>query len=473
MRHPPKYWLIPYWFTAATIMTVTATCYYPIREGYLPSYIWIVLVQLAIACNIYPAILFRVFYSNRPKRPKAKQPRQFVSGLSVSGIRACAHGLQILHVFILTSIPAVSIFLWRAPMLWQGQWREWLISAGIAFAVVAILFGNGMLSIYLSSTQLGTRRRIWGIIIGLIPVAQLFALRFIMRTVYREIEHERARILRNEARAADAVCATKYPLLLVHGICFRDFKRLNYWGRIPGELITNGATVYYGEQPSAVSVRESAHILADRIRKLAEETGCEKVNVIAHSKGGLDIRAALAFEDIAPYIASVTTVNTPHCGCHYADFLLGSASDNFRRRVARTYNRIARLCGDPKPDFLAAVSDLTVAGCAHFNAETDGEIAHTDGILCRSIHSRMNHASGAPFPLNITYTLAKWFDGPNDGLVADDSAAWGESLRMVTSGGRRGVTHCDMTDLFRLDIEDFDVREFYVEWVADLKERGL
>ena len=35
---------------------------------------------------------------------------------------------------------------------------------------------------------------------------------------------------------------------MVHGVFFRDFRCLNYWGRIPKELRRNGATVYYGQQ---------------------------------------------------------------------------------------------------------------------------------------------------------------------------------------------------------------------------------
>ncbi len=90
------------------------------------------------------------------------------------------------------------------------------------------------------------------------------------------------------------------PLLLVHGVFFRDFRYLNYWGRIPKELIRNGATVYYGQQQSAAAVEDSGKELAARIRQIVEETGCGKVNIIAHSKGGLDSRAAIAHCGMAP-----------------------------------------------------------------------------------------------------------------------------------------------------------------------------
>ena len=40
----------------------------------------------------------------------------------------------------------------------------------------------------------------------------------------------------------------KYPILMVHGMGFRDRKYLNYWGRIPGTLEKagcNGGVIKY------------------------------------------------------------------------------------------------------------------------------------------------------------------------------------------------------------------------------------
>ena len=51
-----------------------------------------------------------------------------------------------------------------------------------------------------------------------------------------------------------------------------------------------------------------------------EETESEKINIIAHSKGGLDCRAVMD-TDAGKYIASLTTINTPHKGCEFADYM--------------------------------------------------------------------------------------------------------------------------------------------------------
>ena len=64
-------------------------------------------------------------------------------------------------------------------------------------------------------------------------------------------------------------------------------------------------------------------------------------------------------------------------------------------------------------------------------------------------------------------------NGPNDGLVARSSFLWGESFTWIEPQGDRGISHADMIDLNRENIPGFDVREFYVQLVADLKRRGL
>ena len=95
---------------------------------------------------------------------------------------------------------------------------------------------------------------------------------------------------------------------MVHGVFFRDFKYFNYWGRVPKELERNGAVIFYGNHQSAASVKDSAQELATRILEITGETGCGKVNIIAHSKGGLDSRYAISLLGMEPYVATLTTI---------------------------------------------------------------------------------------------------------------------------------------------------------------------
>lgn len=331
-----------------------------------------------------------------------------------------------------------------------------------------IMFWNGIIRVYLTSVQLGIRYRVWGIVLGFVPIANLVMLMIIYVKVRRECGHELELDKLDQSRAADKICATKYPILLVHGVFFRDSKLLNYWGRVPAELEKNGAVIYYGEQQSASSVSESAKELAERIEKIVKETGCEKVNIIAHSKGGLDSRYAISRLGSGKYVASLTTINTPHRGCIFAEYLLGKAPEKLVRTIENTYNAAFRKLGDPNPDFMAAVKNLTNSFCEEFNKE----VPDVEGVMYQSFGSKSARARSGRFPLNVSYPVVKKFDGDNDGLVALTSAEWGEKFTPLYPTGNRGITHADVIDLNREDFKGFDVREFYVQVAAELKSRG-
>ena len=85
----------------------------------------------------------------------------------------------------------------------------------------------------------------------------------------------------------------------------------------------------------------------------------------------------------------------------------------------------------------------------------------------------MKNVFSAGFPLNLGYMMNRKDGTGNDGLVVKESALRGKNTLMINHKGRRGLSHGDMIDLFRENIDGFDVREFYVDIVKDLKERGL
>lgn len=90
-----------------------------------------------------------------------------------------------------------------------------------------------------------------------------------------------------------------------------------------------------------------------------------------------------------------------------------------------------------------------------------------------SVGSKLNRATNGKFPLNFSYPLVNHFDGANDGLVSEKSFPWGEDFTFITVKGRRGISHGDMIDLNREDFKGFDVREFYVQLMARLKQLGF
>ena len=390
-------------------------------------------------------------------------------------LHACEKGCRLLVLFIISAAIAIACILpgFFGLYPFAGNFFEslglWLTLSLVIYFIELYIFWKGIIILYLTSQQIGIKWRGWGLVCGMIPIAHLVMLIVLLYTAWTEIKVERAKLELNQNRIKQQICKTKYPLLLIHGVFFRDSKLLDYWGRIPDELRQNGAMVYYGHQDSSSSVMNSAQKIAKRIKEIIQETGCEKINIIAHSKGGLDARAAIATQGIAQYVASLTTINTPHRGCSFVTYLLNEFSQKQIDELADTYNTAALTMGDDKPDFVAAISDLTKERCQKFNEE----IKDDPNIYYQSVGSIMNGAYSGRFPLNFSYGIVKSCDGPNDGLVGSDSCQWGEHFQLLTVKGRRGISHGDMIDLNRENIPGFDVREFYVQLVSALKSKGF
>lgn len=191
-------------------------------------------------------------------------------------IRRLAEGCELLWLFCVTATATVLLqLLWLnvlrtdiAADSFLDWWGYFGGAMGLLLAVIleAIVFWNGMIRVYLTSVQLGIKHRVLAALCGWIPLVNVWYLVKIIRICSDEVEFETQKWELDEVRAESEVCKTKYPLLMVHGVFFRDFRYLNYRGRIPKELIRNGATVYYGQQQSAAAVEDSGKELAARIR---------------------------------------------------------------------------------------------------------------------------------------------------------------------------------------------------------------
>ncbi len=167
-------------------------------------------------------------------------------------------GCELLRLFLLSATATVLI---------QVIWLRWLIArtsqggdhgngavvANAIFCVLwavlleAVVFWDGMIRVYLTSVQLGLKHRVLAALCGWIPILNIWYLSKIIRITADEVEFETEKWELDAARAENEICKTRYPILLVHGVFFRDFRYLNYWGRIPKELQRNGATVFYGQ----------------------------------------------------------------------------------------------------------------------------------------------------------------------------------------------------------------------------------
>ncbi len=263
-------------------------------------------------------------------------------------------------------------------------------------------------------------------------------------------------------------CATRYPLLLVHGIAFRDDMILSSWGRIPEYLRQGGARVFLGEVEAWASYEHNAEHLRRRIDEILAQTGAEKVNIIAHSKGGIDARYAIHKYSLQDKVASLTTICTPHRGSGIANIITRviPSDDNVLYRLV---DLVGYLMGDRSPATAMAAVELTPEKMQRFNEE----VKDAEGVYYQSFGSHMSRPTN-----DLLFALPfRWLsenEGENDGMVSRASCEWGRFRGMVHGKGkRRGISHLQITGAVGDRIGGVNVPLLYVSWVEELKEMGF
>lgn len=236
---------------------------------------------------------------------------------------------------------------------------------------------------------------VWGALL-LIAALGLWIWRRVRRA--RFLRALRKRLGRNKPR---------YPIVLVHGLFgFAAVGAIEYFRGVRENLERAGLKVHSVTLPMTASTRERAAVLARAIDAIGE-----KVNIIAHSMGGLDARYAIKELHLGDRVASLVTIGTPHFGTPVAGL---AASTVKRTGVAMLAKRLGMT--------LDALDDLTVEHAREFNRE----ITDDGRVFYASVVTSATAAKMSPVLL-ATYALLRK-TGPNDGLVPTESMRWGEVI---------------------------------------------
>ena len=204
------------------------------------------------------------------------------------------------------------------------------------------------------------------------------------------------------------------PIVLVHGLLGFDRLQIanytvaNYFPRIPEALRATGNRVLVPALSPTAGIAQRAQQLKDFLQK---ECPAEPVHLIAHSLGGLDSRCMISRLGMAERVLTLTTLGTPHRGTAFADWGVN--------RFERLLRPVLDFFGLP----LQAFYDLTTAKCRAFNEQTP------DAAAVRYFSVAGNHDGSYMTPgWLLPYGVVLRAEGPNDGVVAQSSAKYGESF---------------------------------------------
>jgi len=113
------------------------------------------------------------------------------------------------------------------------------------------------------------------------------------------------------AAASTGYTQTHYPIVLCHGMA--GFGALfggamPYFDGIESALASDGAQVFATHVPQFSTTEARGEALLAQVEDIIARTGAQKVNLIGHSHGGLDVRYVAAVRP--DLVASVTTVGS-------------------------------------------------------------------------------------------------------------------------------------------------------------------
>jgi triacylglycerol lipase len=227
----------------------------------------------------------------------------------------------------------------------------------------------------------------------------------------------RAAIREIRRRRVPRRIAKPLPVVLAHGILGFDElglgpARVSYFRGIVQRLESQGAQVICARVPPLAPIHVRAERLAEIIRSAVQSFGAPRVNLVAHSMGGLDARYAISRLGLGDRVASLITIGTPHHGTPIADF----GADLLRR---------LKLDSALLPLFdVQALRDLTTTRMHAFNRE----VRNVPDVRYLSIVARATRVHPL---LTLAHGFLRRTAGENDGLVPARSQRWGTVLREI------------------------------------------
>jgi triacylglycerol lipase len=199
---------------------------------------------------------------------------------------------------------------------------------------------------------------------------------------------------------------------------------INYFRGLQAHITRlGGHAALFPQVPPVGTYEHRARALADAIQQAYPEG---PVHIIAHSMGGLDSRVIIARNlhglSNAGRIASLTTLSTPHYGSPVADLLAGSRPLGPRRLL---YDAISHAIGLLGID-TGAIADLTAERCSKVPdvAQTHPHIRYRSYFGSGRAGLPRTCAALVPAHQYISAVTGQ----PNDGLVAQQSAQYGEVI---------------------------------------------
>jgi len=212
----------------------------------------------------------------------------------------------------------------------------------------------------------------------------------------------------------DKIEIPKFPIALVHGM--GGDKLIEYFTNVRNDFQKMGIRVIQPKVPRYGTIEVRAKSLQNQLQYFLNQNQVKKVNIIAHSMGGLDSRFLISFLGGETIVESLTTIASPHHGSSFCDYWVDNWINPFN------LNSIFQIL----PMEIGAWNNLTTY---YLKNEFNEKAKNDKSVSYYSISGDPQITTQNIFYPSYRYILNR--EGPNDGLVSVNSSQWGTHLGTV------------------------------------------
>ncbi len=248
-----------------------------------------------------------------------------------------------------------------------------------------------------------------------------------------------------------------WPIVLVHGQPgFVTLYGIEYFYDVPRVLRAAGFEVFVPQLHGAHNADRGTDLAGQILATYPDPR--TKVNVIAHSDGGMDARYAISSAGLGAKVASLTVLGAPNQGCTVNDIACALLPNNL-------------------PGWLSALVsaggfDPTAEDTTSYVKGTFNPANPDDPRVAYFSYAGLADPTGSTGCVVDPLFLASWFvldatEGASDGLVSVESAKWGTFM------GTLPADHLNLVGQPLGLTGKFDHRTFYEQWCEELERRGF
>jgi triacylglycerol lipase len=259
---------------------------------------------------------------------------------------------------------------------------------------------------------------------------------------------------------------TRQPVVLMHGFGIgASFRRGGHLHDEAMYLRSRGVRAVAPNVSPYDTVRARCKTWEQRLTQVLDETGSDRLSLIAHSMGGLDARYLISKRGWHDRVDVLVTIATPHRGSSVATLIL-----NQPEAVRKWLTEMADWLGthvleDGSANIRQALRELTPA---YVESTFNDEVPDHPDVAYWSYGCQAGEGTEIPIDPIFRYFNSYLYEheGRNDGIVSLRSARWGDYLGTVNAD------HARQVGMKSRLAASFDANAFYATIAQRLADHG-